>query len=376
MRLIRKNMQFLPALVTQPDIVGFLDRDSCQQLLADYHSRKVAGVLPDDSAWTIHAAQSQKELFDTLEANDADALCALLNRIHTTHALTGYDQHVGITNTLIGEALHRNTMAKEIYVALVRLASALGVIRNFNPEQTENFDYLTEDHTDQIVQAVLDAMQIRSDFPRTAPGAFGLQTQRGILTLRHVFGLGYLREIRTTLQHAPRRYSRVVEIGGGIGRTAFHAARDFDLNYHVIDLPMVSVTAHALLMANDVPSQLWQGTAGEAPGTVCLHNAFNPPPPEDFADALFVNFDSFVEMGRDTQSAYLDMIRDAGGDLLSINHEAARIMGRVKQRQNWDIARFVDWGYDASPRSVFWERDGYLVQTFRRKGQGVSASHN
>lgn len=359
------QISFQPESARMTEEVDFLSVGQCADLLEQYQAGKVTGQLPSDSVWAIHAAESQHGLLQLLEEGNPQKLCEFFNNIHYSTALVGYDQHSRMTNVYDEREEDRLFLARLIYSLLIRLATASGAARFFNPEQPGNFPYFDTDCTGQLTTETMKAIGVGTEFPVTAKGAIGLQTPFGLLTHRHVIGLGYLREIQNVLRTSGRKYSQIVEIGGGLGRTAYHAAKDIGLPYTVIDLPAVSVTQHALLTANGVNSRLWPGQPSGQPGSVSLLNAFAKHKPAHFENALFVNFDSFVEMGRETQNSYFSLIRKAGGDLLSVNHEANKKMTREGDHQNWDISRISKQGYQASARNVFWEREGYITQLFR-----------
>lgn len=360
-------LKFQPKLVRQEAPSDMASEALCAEAIAAYHAGRTEGAVPETSVWKIHTDTAQRGLLNVLEKGATRELAAYMARLHATPLLRGYDQHGGITAKLDEGQNRRNTHARTIFAALARLGAGLGTLRHFKPEQAENFPYLLRDQTDTVVRDIAAALGLTGGVPNTGPGAYGLDTPLGPLSYRHVFALGYLREIRNILAMAPGRYTQIVEIGGGLGRTAFHAARDLGLTYSVIDLPAVSVSQYLLLRGNGVPTTLWDDTPAR-PGQVRLINAFAQHDPADFTGALFVNFDSLVEMGATTQDAYFDLIRDAGGDLLSINHESRKTMTPEGHLQNWNLRRFADWGYTPGPRTLFWEREAYVSQVFVRAG--------
>jgi len=361
-------LSFVPPIIRVPESCIFLPLADCARVVETYHSRQIRGAPGADSVWSIHSATSQAEMMGALQSRDPAALFDQLNRAHYTHTMTGYDQNGRQTAGFDAQPGHLNWLATMIYTTLIRLGSATGVLRVFNPEQPGNFPWLAEDQTATILPALARVLPIGRKFPVAAKGEAGIATPMGLLGHRHAIGLGYLREIKDVLEANPGRYTRIVEIGGGLGRTAFHVARDMGLAVTILDLPVVGVTQYAFLRVNGVKVDLWpESAAAPKPGNVSLINAFSAHDPADYTGALFVNFDSFVEMGRDAQESYFDLITAAGCDLLSINHEADKVMTGAGHRQQWDLARLTARGFDASPRQIFWERDGYIRQFFRNR---------
>lgn len=359
-----KQITFTPTYTQTPKETAFLSLEQCQQVFDELGTENLSAKVGSDSVWAIHQTRSQKGLIQAVESRHPKTLYDFLNSIHSRATLKGYDQHGKMTRTLQSSAARQKNMAKSIYRALIRLAAATGDVRHFNPAQLGNYPYLDRDMSDEIVEGVKNTLGIRSRFPHTAEGAFGLDTANGFLTLRHVIGLGYFREIQAVLNVQRDKYAQIVEIGGGFARTAYHVSKDIGLPYSIIDLPAVGLTQHFMLMANGAESVLWQEKAEPKPNRVNLRNAFSPFDPSQFENALFVNFDSFVEFGKQTQDDYFQLIAASGSDLLSINHEANKIMTTDGHRQNWNIARICELGFKASPRYSFWEREGYVVQFF------------
>lgn len=316
---------------------------------------------PSDSVWAIHEKEAHAGLLKVVAAGDPVQLLEFFDDIHNRATLIGYDQAGRVTRLLDEDPERRRQLGNQIARALEQACAATGVCRLFNPEQPDNYPHREHDLTSDLLSGLREALAISDGHPVIAPGAHGLEVPGGLLTIREIISLGYVREIQNYLATCGRTYSQIVEIGGGLGRVAFRMAPN--IRYSIIDLPAVGITQYYFLRANGISNAvLWPETETEG---LKIINAFSDLDPFDFSDALFVNFDSFVEMSRDTQNDYFDLIRDSGGDLLSINHEAAKIMTRTGDRQNWDLSRFCQWGYAASPRSLFWERPGYVVQSFR-----------
>jgi len=363
MSTLQNALTFEPTLVRQTDPSSFSAVEVCAEALAAFRAGWVNGTVPESSVWSIHAQESQKGLLRILETGTADQLSHFMANIHERPVLRGYDQHALITRGLDNDAKRNKLHRSLLFVALSRLAAGLGTVRHFKPQQPDNFEYTSEDQINDMVLGIAEALGLKGSLPTSGIGAIGLETPLGLLSYRHIFALGYLREIRNVLQS--RSYDQIVEIGGGLGRVGFHIARDLGLPLTIIDLPVVGVTQFHFLRGNGITTSMWTDDLPQS-GEARLVNAFADFDPDQFKNALFVNFDSLVEMGRSTQDAYFNLIKDAGGDLLSVNHECQKTMTREGHLQNWDLVRFEEWGYRAGPRHMFWERDGWVSRLFRR----------
>ncbi|WP_306132896.1 hypothetical protein [Roseivivax marinus] len=340
-----------------------LPADEVARLLDEVGDRQVNALPPETSVWSVHAANHQAGLAEAVGAQDAMELGEELSRLHLGQVVKGFDQAATETQRLDTDKMQRNARARLGYHALMRLATGLGVRRAWNPAQNENFPYLAEDQTAETVDGVRTALGIDRPFPVSGKGAWGLETEHGLLGYRQIQTLGYLREVLAHRLRTGRDYERLVEIGGGLGRMAWNVAVRADMPYTLVDLPIVGIVQCAFLRANGISCALWPEKLSDAPGHVDLVSAFDLGALDDLDRALVLNCDGLVEMSRETQDDYFDLIAQSHSDLLSINHEAARTTG-LGQVQEWEIARITDWGLTAHPRAEFLERQGYIAQSF------------
>jgi hypothetical protein len=148
------------------------------------------------------------------------------------------------------------------------------------------------------------------------------------------------------------RDARIVEVGAGLGRTAFYAATFGLHNYTIVDLPLSSVAQGYFLGR----------TLG--PDAVCLYKERRSGiailPPSAFLNSddrydLALNADSLTELDLDTASAYCETFRDRTDVLLSINTEANPF---TVHKVYAAIAR------PAVSRAPYWMREGYVEEIF------------
>lgn len=344
-----------------------LSLDRCRALLAAIRNERPFGELADDTVWKRHTGGGQNPLAQAVAARDAVRLHGILATLHRNFTMEGFDQHRRHTETLEQGPQQRTFHARVVYATLLQCAAALGAVRVWNPEQTDNYPYLAEDQTAAIVTGIRAGLGLTAPFPRTVEGAWGLATASGLVTHRHAISLGYLRQYREHLAVTGRSYAHLVEIGGGIGRIACSIAAERRVPYAIIDLPMVGIVQYAFLTANGIDCALWPETLSTVPGHVDIVSAFDPGLVRALRGALWMNFDGLVEMSAATVERYFGMIADSGADLLSVNHEAARLM-LGQARQNWDIGKITAKGLRALPRTLFWERTGYVAQSFLSPG--------
>src|SRR5262249_5720898 len=114
---------------------------------------------------------------------------------------------------------------------------------------------------------------------------------------------------------------RILEIGAGLGRTAYYAAELGLTDYTIIDLPSTSVAQGYFLGRALGDEQVTLFGELAIPGRIKIL------PPESFLDAaceatfdLVLNVDSMTEMDRSVAASYWDKIARSARRFLSINH--------------------------------------------------------
>src|SRR5207244_1775804 len=122
--------------------------------------------------------------------------------------------------------------------ALAALAEALGAR---NMELPENYYIWRVDrlHADALLDQIDQAVGFKVPIPNPFPAEYGLVSSRGIISYRVPQALYQAWRIAKLVEgiHNPR----ILEIGGGLGRTAFYA-RQFGLrNYTIVDIPVSSL---------------------------------------------------------------------------------------------------------------------------------------
>ena len=191
-------------------------------------------------------------------------------------------------------------------------------------------------------------------FPNPFAGEIGLATGRGTASYRAVQALYQAQRIK----HFGA--ASVVEIGGGLGRTAFYAWQSGVRDYTLVDLPLTGV-AQAYFLGRTL-----------GPENVCLFGEERPGirvlPPTGFLEQsshpdLVLNVNSLPELSRDAALAYVTEIRHRAARFLSVNHET----------EAFTVAELcAEVGMPAAGRSPYWLRRGYVEELFTKPSGGPS----
>jgi hypothetical protein len=233
--------------------------------------------------------------------------------------------------------------------ALAALAEALGT-RNMELPENYYIWRVTRLHADELLDQLDRAVGFKIPVPNPFPAEYGLISSRGIVSYRVPQALYQAWRISKLVEGMP--HPKVLEIGGGLGRTAFYARQFGIRNYTIIDIPVSSLAQGYFLgrTLGDEAVSLFGENAAE--------NQIKIMPPGFFIDGterydLVVNVDSLTEIGRAAADQYWSAIRSRAGKFLSINHEA----------NEFTVAQLIR---EAKPirtsRMPYWMRRGFVEE--------------
>ncbi len=161
-----------------------------------------------------------------------------------------------------------------------------------------------------------DILGFSLQFPNPFAGEFGLATSRGVASHRAIQAIFQAWRIAELLDAQPG--ARVLEIGAGLGRTAYFATRFGVSDYTIIDIPLSNV-AQATFLGRALGPDAIRLFGEDGSGVRIL-----PPPVflegDDTYD-LVVNVDSLTELAPDVARSYAEAIRARAALFLSINRE-------------------------------------------------------
>jgi len=233
--------------------------------------------------------------------------------------------------------------------ALAALAEAIGVR---NMELPENYYVwrINRIHADDVLGQIDDAVGFKVQVPNPFPSEYGMATSRGIVSYRVPQALYQAWRIAQLLEGIED--PKVLEIGGGLGRTAFYARQFGIRNYTIIDIP-VSSLAQGYFLGR---------TLGEESVSLFGENSTEDQikimPPGFFLGGaeqydLVVNVDSLTEIGRAAADQYWSAIRTRTKRFLSINHEA----------NEFTVAQLIKTGtHTRASRMPCWMRRGFVEE--------------
>jgi hypothetical protein len=310
---------------------------------------------PDSRAseWAAVEDAKKRSVHDVLMSADIGAVATILRDPGRTDLFYGFDNLCAALASAAPEA--KSGLATEAEALLVRLAQAVGAYRVPNkyyqvgrPHSSQAGSYAAK--TEDTLKVLDEAFGIRIDFPNPFPGELGVETSRGIASYRAIQAL--YQAWRMSLLCAGRDTPRVVEVGAGLGRTAYYASKLGLRHLTIIDIAMSGV-AQAYFLGRVLGADAVR-LYGEEEGA-----GIRILPPSAFLEAgdrydLLVNIDSWTEMPKETARQYMRAGRARCSMIWSVNHEAGAFT--VKDLFDETAAR--------PARLPYWMRDAYVDEFF------------
>ena len=234
---------------------------------------------------------------------------------------------------------------------LLCLAEAVGARSLENPERYTWRARKTG--AEEVMAQLEDAFRLRLSIPNPFPAEYGLVCRDSIMSYRVPQSIYQAWRISQIVKNIER--PRVLEIGGGLGRTAYFARQFGITDYTIIDIPVSSLAQGYFLgrVLGDSAVQLHGEPFGASADRIKLMA------PRFFLDGtdrydLVLNVDSLTEMGSVAAREYWFAIRRRAGVFLSINHEANEFTVRELIKDSAGIAKIN--------RAPSWMRRGYTEE--------------
>ena len=237
------------------------DRILVERIVAAYRAAAEDFRHDRSSMWAGFFEQHHEGIHDALIAGDVERVAAVLRDPAASNLFYGFDGLGPASSPELDP--YWDYLPLFVLDHLVRFAEAIGALRLDYPE-----GYLHRTprkyRTDDVLDRIEDELQLQLSFPAPFAGERGIESSRGVIAYRAVDALYQAWRVAQLLPGA----GRVVEIGAGLGRTAYYA-RLFGIDdYTLVDLPLTGISqAYFLGRILD-------------PATIVLHGE-NPPDPED-----------------------------------------------------------------------------------------------
>jgi len=304
------------------------------------------------SMWNLFFTTYHQPVHQALIDGNEKTVTEILRKPEISDLFYGFDILTKSFQGVFRKKRAREAYAKACLDGLVRFAESVGAVSMDNPADIQKkMSWKTEN-----VLSELDKVCMPFSMPNPFANEHGLGSSRGVISYRVPQALYQAWRIKQLVGGI--KNPRILEIGAGLGRTAFYAHELGIKDYTIVDLPITTV-AQAYFLGR---------TLGE--GNICLDGEqFDDGPnrvkivvPETYlAESktydLILNVDSLTEMDFSVAQAYWDKIKISTNTFLSINHEAHKF--RVRDLLVEDLHSLI------VHRGLYWMREGYAEELIR-----------
>lgn len=334
------------------------DRALVHRVMVAYRQARAA-YANSSSFWDNSVRQLNADIDAALNGDDeAEAARLLRDPARNTH-FWGFDAictapegrlepHQEVLSRQKTDVPWQTLYAMWLHDALTTLAEAVGAKLLDYPESGDLHRRRAQT-PDELLDEIERTLGVPLRFPNPYAGELGLPMRRGVVGFRSIQSL--YQGWRIAKLAAGRPGFRVLEIGAGLGRTAFFAVQFGVRDYTIVDIPLTGAAQGYFLgrTLGDKAVSLFGEPAG---GTVSI-----VPPPSILGSAqrfdLIVNIDSLTEMSAEVAGDYWSFIKGATPTFLSINHEVNPFTVRSIYLNEPNLS---------VTRGPYWLRRGYVEE--------------
>lgn len=321
---------------------------SYQQTLNDENNR-------GQSMWQYIFMQHHIPIHEIFMRGDIEGAAAILRNPAMSDLLFGFEVLTATHQPLLDS--QRQHFAMMYLDFLVRFAEAIGAVRLDHPESYPNEPPHLWD-ADAVIHKIEQTLKQPISFPNLFPNEIGLLTSHGIVTHVALQALYQAWRIKELTKNIPQ--PRILEIGAGLGRTAYYARQFGIQDYTIVDLPFTALSSGYFLGSTVGEKQILLAgeEAKEKESYIKILTPTQFLASDDSYD-LIINANGFTEMDYAVALKYWQHIEKSSPIFLSMNHE----------RNSYTIKGLAD----ASPcvesvhRMPYWMHTGYVEEIVKFK---------
>ncbi len=237
--------------------------------------------------------------------------------------------------------------------SLISLCEAVGVIPISNPESLKIRKAI---NPETAVRLLEKEFGFNLHFPNPFEGEFGIETKNGIISYRAIQAVYQAWRISNVVKDISN--PKILEIGGGLGRTAYYCHLFGIKDYTIVDIPISSL-AQGNFLGRVLPEHdlTLFGEPLETNTQIKLIHT------EAFFSSerkydLIVNVDSLTELDINIAKHYLQKISEVSDLFLSMNHENNSFSVNSLWKENPTMHKLY--------RNPYWLRRGYVEELFKK----------
>ena len=296
---------------------------------------------------TIYERNNINSLIKDLLKKDNKFFYEVIGKPHKNEIQWGFST---ITKSLTSLTRYTDLYINEtIYDCIFRVACSLGLcnLPEVYHKNNNNFS------ADELLEKIFNHLGVKTDFKNTFSEIRGIKTKYGLVSYHNIQQL--YQAIKVLEITRKIKNPKVLEIGAGLGSTAYHSWNFGIKNYSIIDLPLGCISVgfnlsnligeDNLVFNNEIKNQT---------NKIKIYNPISLGTIDDNFD-LMINFDSMTEMSKDQAEKYVDFASNKSKFFLSVNHESNSFT--VNQI-------FKNSSFDKVSRNLTWYRQGYVEELF------------
>ena len=328
---------------------GLDSRALSKRILAAYRAANIQTSEDSSVLWNM-IFEKNRSVHDSIMKGES---IPELDDPASSNLFYGFDNMFhDFTKTLKENAEFQLLMAENLRATIIVLAEATGAKRPWNPEGGAKFPHKEKPDADSIenlLKAISSIIGVEVDFPNPFPTEFGIITSRGIASHRSIQAIYQVWRLKTlSVDHG----KRIVEVGAGLGRTAYYACKMGLTEYTIIDLPFTNIS-QANFLGRVLPPGLVSLFGEELQGATVRILPWTAIEEVEEFDIL-ANVDSLTEVGKETSTRYAHFFAKKGRLLWSVNHEANHeTVAMLEPLKGLSIGRFP-----------YWFRTGYVEELY------------
>ncbi len=292
------------------------DKELINRIIAAYQRVNQADL--GKSMWKFFFTTYHQPIHQALIDGNEKTVTKILRNPEISYLFYGFDWLCKSYQNAFRNKKARKAYAKACLDGLVRFAESVGAVSMDNPESKLESRSLWK--TEKVL-AELDKVCMPFSMPNPFTNEHGVGSSRGVISYRVPQALYQAWRIKQLLDGIQN--PRVLEVGAGLGRTAFYVFELGIKDYTIVDLPITTV-AQAYFLGRTLGEEnihLDGEQFDDGPNRVKIIA------PETFlAESktydLILNVDSLTEMDFRVAQAYWEKIKVSTNIFLSINHEA------------------------------------------------------
>ncbi len=306
-----------------------------------------------DSMW--HSILSNYHIkFLNFVNNNKSNLNHALDNPHSFNIFYGFDDNCKI--------LYKNSSfnfkfkySLLIIDKLISFCEFLGILKLNNPENHKKINKNL--NIENLIKKIEKKIKLKLKFNNPFPGERGIKTSKGILTSREIQAIYQAYIIKRTLNCNEFKNKNILEIGGGLGRTAYYCYKFGIKNYTLVDLliPRICQINYLSRLINEKKiiskpklSNFYQKNIKVVSPQFLFSNNVK-------FDLVF-NSDSFTEIDFINQKKYQKYLKKNSKIFLSINHE----------NNHYKVSDYFDTkNPNKYSKNLYWLRRGYVEEIFK-----------